>query len=301
MQSGSRECTVKFEKPGGEEKYHENIDAYPQNLKHPIRTFRDRGDWFHPVTLSFGSPVQLATYHPIHGTNLRIYDYLGTTKDRGKTHYVFITEQTSGGRGPRTTGRHWASGAISLQISRDGRYINPAQICLMEKGERSTEIFGAKIAQGENYLDGFRKDLKSTLKHYADDHPSLYEALCGLYHFGIGGDKWKSHMKTIWKLLQFDELDANPEHCKKEDCFLLHQLRMAWKDNFLMTMPPPTLPAEPADERNARRYSKEKVKPSRALCQFVTGRVMVFDPAKHRIEWAHDVARKPLPLRKPQG
>lgn len=293
--------TISFKRPGSTESHQERFNDQPQDVKHTIYTFKSRGDWFNPSTQAFGSAFQLATEHPIYGTSLRIYDYLGTVKDRGKTHYAFITEQTSGGNGPRRTGRHWASGAISIPVSNDGRYVNPAQICLIERNDKDPEIFGSPITQGDNYTDTFRKDLKITLKHFADDHPGLHEALCGIYLSGVGGDRWQRCMKTIWRLLQFDQLEGNAEHCKLQNCFLLHELRMAWADNFLMTMPPPTLASEASGERFERRRGKDKIKPSHNMCNFLTGRMIIFDAAKHRIEWAHATARTPLPLEKPQA
>lgn len=290
---------ITFRKPGSQESHQEPPGDYSGATVQALQILRDRGDWFNPLTQPFGAAFLLATDHVVYGTGLSIYDYLGTVRDRGCCYYAFVTEQTSGGNGPRRTGRHWATEAIALVVGRDGRYVNPAQICLIEKNDRDPEIFGNKLTQRETDVGGFQGQLRAILKHYVDDHPELFEAICGTYIYRIGEERWQAAMSRIWQLLQFDQLDANSEHCNKDDCFLLHELRMAWKDNFSMSAPPRMLPPEPWNDAGGRA-PRDKLRPSRELCRFLTERTICFDPAKHRIEWAHMIPRKPLPLHRPQ-
>ena len=236
---------ITFRKPGSQESHQEPTGDYPTATVQALQILQDRGDWFNPLTQPFGAALLLATDHAIYGTGLRIYDYLGTVRDRGCCYYAFITEQTSGGNGPRRTGRHWATEAIAFIVGMDGRYVNPAQICLIEKNDRSPEIFGSKLTETETYVERSQGQLRATMQHYVDEHPGLFEAICGTYLYRTGEERWQAAMRRIWQLLQFDQLDANTEHCERHDCFLLHELRMAWKDNFSMSAPPRTLPSEP--------------------------------------------------------
>lgn len=294
-------AAIVFKKPGSEETHEELCQNQSLEVKRTLYSFEVRGDWFNPSIQPFAYAFQLATSHPIYGTSLRIYDYIGTVRERNRTYYAFITEQTCGGNGPRRSGRHWASGAIAFPVSNDGRFVNPAQICLIERNDRDPEIFGNNIVQiqGGNYKDGFRKKLKETLKHYTEDHPRLFESLCGIYTAHSGTDKWQSCMRNIWRLLKFEQMEGNGEYCTLENCSLLHELRVAWKDNFLLNIPPPALPPESSAERLGRARGRNKVKPSHAMCKFLTGgRMVCFDSGKHRIEWAHPFPRRPLQLQK---
>lgn len=188
-----------------------------------LETFRWNSDWIGTWELRLFQAIQLALNHPVYGTGLRVYFYIGPATDK-KTHvgyHAFISKQTFRGNGPPNTKRFWATRSVAIYLQERGPgFVNLAEILLLKP--QGTRIYGRIWGNhgGSWPSEGFRNKLAMDLRHLLVGHPKLYDILCR--HFV---KKWWPCLKRrAGRMLNQGKETPSYEYCGKLPCRLLRDL-----------------------------------------------------------------------------
>jgi hypothetical protein len=251
-----------------------------------LKNFQQEGQWIECSNLTLFQAIQLAVCHPVYASGLRIYYYLGLARDKtDKAYLAFISEQTSGGKGPSSCGRCWARKSLAVYMDpKDAtRFVNPAEIILV-KG-RDGHIFGRKYASWERkLLENARRDLVDRLRHLSTGHLMLYDNLCR--HFLAFNQKWWIPLRnTAAKMLQSDSAQECVRTCQDKSCPLIRRLREAMEEQVLAGANLQSQGTTGDGGRGLKARDNGKVQPTNRLCHFTTGEeVRTFLPSEHRLE-----------------
>lgn len=273
----------------------EPLEFYAQNggIRHLepkshgyLGAFQRDGKWIDPSSLRLFQAIQFAIFHPLYKSSLRKYFYLGlaednpTDKTTGDTYLAFTTEKTSGGKGPPNRGRGRAVESLAVYPYPNNvvNYLNPTEIVLVKHPEPEVHIWGKEYRFPNNQLPVCAQNsLATTLRHLTTGHPKLYDNMC--QYFPAGGQSLAALEDETERILQ----DA--DNCQDNKCPYLARLEDALWQQRLHRKRANIQPGGGEWGATVRPVTQGKVIPSRALCDFTTGRgVVVFLPSKHRLE-----------------
>ncbi|KFH47052.1 hypothetical protein ACRE_021840 [Hapsidospora chrysogenum ATCC 11550] len=253
-----------------------------------LGVFQRNGKWIDPSSLRLYQAIELAVFHPLYESSLRKYFYLGLAEDKktGDAYLAFITEKTSGGKGPPSRGRGWAVESLAVYPYPENvvKYLNPTEIVLLEHPEPEVYIWGMEYQSPENQLSACAQaNLVTTLRHLTADHPELYDNLC--QYSLVEGQSLAALEDETEMMLRRGLARKGADNCHDKKCPFLARLRDAMRQQRLHRKRANLQPGGGVREGLVSPVTHGKVIPSGGLCDFTTGPgVVVFVPSKHRLD-----------------
>ena len=257
-------------------------------VKDKLDSFYEGGRWYRIADLKMYNPIQLALDHHVYGISLRVYYYLGTVVDThtGNKRVAFISAKSSGCQGPPPErGLTWATRALAVYInpSDEVQYVDLTHLAILNP-RPDGKVFG-RLWEGQPLLpaESFKKELDCRLGHLLECHPRLYDNIWCQFEHKYGD--WKFWKGKVAKTLGIQNVGGDEEQCHSASCQVVPRLAEALERS------------RHAGENNNRRGHRkvpstsstssepedEKARPSKELCDFLSGMVEPFRAHRHNL------------------